>query len=184
MTWRERTRAILAGLLIVVAFQSAKELYRWVAYRDERGRLRALTGTLETTGARVVATQSEAERLRRAIEARDRQLEDDRRVIARYEDRAVDGAIPEALYPAYRRHINEYNRKVGERNEWYAQWKRAVEANDRAVNRYDSLADTMRALAERMGDPYYNVPSPLELAARRGLLPPAPARPPVPESQD
>jgi hypothetical protein len=182
MSWRERTRAILAGLLIVLAFQSAKELYRWVAYSDERSELRALNGTLESTGARVMATQSEAERLRRAIEARDRELATGREEISRYEARAVDGAIPEALYPSYQRRIAEYNRKVKERNEWFGEWQRVVDQNALAVDRYDALADTMRALAGHMGDPYYNVPSPLELAARRGLLPPAPAGRPRPRN--
>jgi predicted RNase H-like nuclease (RuvC/YqgF family) len=177
MSWRERARAILAGILIVLAFQSAKELYRWFAYSDERGELRSFSRSLDTTGVRVVATQSEAERLRRTIEARDRELATGREEIARYESRAVDGEIPEAIYPAYQRRIAEYNRKVKERNEWFARWQRVVDENSRAVDHYDSIADTMRALADRMGDPYYNVPSPLELAARRGLLPPAPSRP-------
>jgi hypothetical protein len=174
MAWRERIRAILAGVLVVVAFQALRGAYDWFAHSGEREILRALNPALDSAAVRVVTTQIEAERIRRTIAERDERLGEVRRAVMRYEAQAVDGAIPERIYAAYRRRLAEYNGQVRERNAWLVKWREVLDANEAAVNRYAVLADSIRAVATRMGDAYYEVPPPMELAARHGLLPPRP----------
>lgn len=176
MGWRSRARSVLAVLTLVLALKVGQELYRWIAFADERSRLRALAGTLDSAGVGAVRARVRADSLRRDIEAMDRQLDGVRAALAPYERRAVDGAIPEALYPAYRARLDDYNRAVRRRNVRLAAWREAVEASRAALGRYEVVADSMRALAEAMGDPYYQVPSPVEVATRHGLAPPG-ARP-------
>jgi hypothetical protein len=59
---------------------------------------------------------------------------------------------------------------VSERNELFADWRATVEANHEHVRRYNRLVDEIREGAARMGEAYFPIPSPAEVAYRRGLL--------------
>ena len=60
---------------------------------------------------------------------------------------------------------------VRRRNDKLGEWRAVVESNHAAADRYNLLADSMRSVAARMGDPYYAVPSPVELAVAHGIRP-------------
>jgi hypothetical protein len=177
MPWRSRVESVLAVVALVVGLKVVHELYRWVAYADERARLRELTAAIDSAGLRVVRTQLATDSLQSAIEALDRGLDGARRAVAQYEQKSVDGKIPERLYTDYRRRLDEYNQAVRHRNGKLDEWRAVVESNHAAADRYNLLADSMRAVAARMGDPYYEVPSPVELAVQHGIRPPGGGRP-------
>ena len=171
MPWRSRAESVLAVLALVVVFKLANELYRWVAYSDERALLSDLSGAIDGAGVRVMRTQISADSLQEIVEDMDRGLDTARRAVAEFEGRSVDGAIPRRIYPAYRERLDAYNMAVRTRNARLAEWREVVESNHDASVRYNTLADSMRAVATRMGEPYYEVPSPIELAAKHGLRP-------------
>jgi hypothetical protein len=178
MPWRSRAESVLAVLALVVLFKVAHELYRWVAFSDERGRLRELSTSIDGVGVRVVRTQLRADSLQAVVEALDRGLDGARKALAEYEGRSVDGAIPERIYRAYRERLDAYNLVVRDRNARLTEWRTVVDSNHVASDRYNALADSMRAVAARMGEPYYPIPSPMELAVRHGVDPRAGRAPP------
>lgn len=170
MPWRSRAESVLAVLVLVVVFKLANELYRWVAYADERSRLSQLTGAIDSVGVRVVRTQITADSLQHIVEEMDRGLDGARRGVAEFEGRSVDGAIPRRIYAEYRKRLDAYNLAVRTRNARLAEWRGVVESNHQASARFNALADSMRAVATRMGEPYYEIPSPIELAVKHGLI--------------
>lgn len=171
MPWRSRLESVLAVLVLVIVFKVGHELYRWVAFSDERARLRDFSGSIDDIGVRVVRTQLRADSLQAVIESLDRGLDTARKAVAKYESKSVGGAIPERFYAAYRAKLDAYNRAVRERNAQLGQWHAVVDSNHVASDEYNSLADSIRAVAGQMGEPYYPIPSPMELAAQAGVKP-------------
>lgn len=171
---RVRRRQRLAGLLlllgIVVATKLGQQLYGWFAYGEERAELQELSVRMEGAGLEVIRTQLGADTLRAEIERLDDDLEARKEAVGAYESHVRDGALPAHLYDAYRAELGEYNRRVESRNALFSRWKEIVFRNHAAVGRYNTLADSIRGLATRIGEPYYQIPSPVELAVEKGLL--------------
>jgi hypothetical protein len=184
MPWRSRVESVLAVLALVVAFKVAHELYRWVAFADERARLRGLSAAIDTVGVQVIRTQMRADSLQGVVESMDRGLDVVRRAVAEYERKSIDGAIPERIYPAYRSRLDAYNLAVRQRNAKLADWHAVVDSNHAVSDRYGEIADSMRAVAMRMGEPYYPVPSPVEVAVRHGIRPRTAPVPPTEWSKE
>jgi hypothetical protein len=180
MPWRSRVQSVLAVVVLVAVLKVAHELFRWVAYADERARLHELTPAIDSAGVAVVRTQMKTDSLQAAIEALDRGLDEVRHSVAEYEQKSVDGKIPERLYPAYRSRLDAYNQAVRHRNQKLEEWRAVVDSNHAAADRYNLLADSMRAVAARMNDPYFQVPSPVELAVQHGIRPRAAQKAPSP----
>lgn len=178
---RRRISVLLLLLLAVVGVKLGQELYRWVAFADERALIRPLREEVVEVGVEVVRTRARADTLRTRIEADDRALVRERLSLEQYLQHARGDALPGHLYNAYRVDLETYNRHIAERNERVRAWRDALARNARAVDRYNLLADSLRALATRVGDPYYAVPLPAEAALERGLHPGG-ARPPAPRS--
>ena len=57
---------------------------------------------------------------------------------------------------------------MSERNALYREWRGLVDSNRTYVERYNVIVDSIRAAATAMGEPYYPIPTPAEIAARRG----------------
>lgn len=169
MNRRRRLLLLLAVLFVVVGGKLGVQLFRWYAYAEERARLGAVTHRLEDSGFEVVRTQLTADSLREQIERADSQLYAARRGVSIYDKYAVGGSLPTHLYDTYRAELDEYNRHVGDRNRWFEEWKEVVARNHRAVESYNARVDTMRALAAEIGEPYISIPTPAEIASRRGL---------------
>lgn len=164
-----RLRVLLLVLLGVVGFKVATELYRWHAYRPEREQIAVLREQLVDAGADLVRTELRADTLQQVIEREDGRLKRRQAGLAAYGRRAEGGALPAALYHVYRAELRAYNRLVEQRNARWSEWKQLRARNRLAVDRYNTLADSIRQLARRMGEPYISLPLPAEAAVERGL---------------
>lgn len=175
--WNTRTRFLLLVAFALLAMNLGRQGYRWIAYADEREELALLTTRLESAGLAVMQTQLLADSLRAGIEAADARLRQDRLALDRMERRAEGRGLPPALYDEYRYALERYNQQVLERNDRFQRWRGVVSRNHASVDLYNQLADSMRALGTRMGEPYLAIPSPAELAVRHGLGVAAPEEP-------
>jgi hypothetical protein len=170
--WRSRVGALLAVVALLVGVKLAQEGYRWYAYEDEREQIREMTARLEELGYRVIRSQLAADSLRGIIERTDARLEEERRRMEGYERRATLGALDMSGLERYRMELDAHNRSVTDRNRRLVVWQEVIAENHQVVSHYNSLADSIRAVAASMGEPYYDVPAPVEMAARRGLTAP------------
>lgn len=165
-------RFMLLVLLVVVGVKLSEQLYRWVAFRDERAQVGALRERLLDSGAELTLSREESRRLRLVMEAEDRGLEEERRKLMRYNRYSHGGYLSSAVYDAYKEELERYNGHVVERNGRLRAYQAAHDRYATAVDRYNARADSVRDLATRMGEPYYAVPTPLEAAVQRGVLKP------------
>lgn len=167
--WTARTRILVVAAGALLAINLGRQAYRWIAYEEERGELRRLGEALDASALEVMRTQLRADSLRGVIERFDDTLRAERREILAMERRADAFGLPPAIYEEYRSGLAGYNRRVGARNGAYDRWREVVASNHRFVDRYNALADSMRRLGRRMGEPYLAIPSPAEIAVRHGL---------------
>lgn len=172
---RMRIGVLLLMLFGVAGVKLGREIYRWAAFGAERAELVALRERVLDAGAEVVRTGTLTDSLRQEIEGEDQLLAQQRRAVERYDRYAHDGALPAHLYPAYREELDRFNRRVEERNARADHWRTLVQSNRDAVSRYNALADSIRAVAARLGEEYYSVPLPAEAATERGFVPRAAA---------
>lgn len=166
MTRRNRILGLLFVLVVVCTAKLAGQIYRWYAYADERTQLQAMRTALEDAAIEVVRTQLGADSLRREIRGMDKTLEEAREAVRGFE-------LPEppiGSFLAYDRELTAYNGVVAERNARFQAWREVVMRNHHAVDEFNDLADRMRAVADRMGEQYVNIPTPAEVAAAHGLL--------------
>ncbi|CAN5623549.1 hypothetical protein BH23GEM8_BH23GEM8_09010 [soil metagenome] len=170
--WRSRLGALVLVLTVVILLKFGQEGYRWHAYSGEREQLREISVRLEDAGHTVIRTQIRADSLRDSVLASDSLLATARASLQNYEAHAERGRLSTGLYDRYSRELAHFNRIVGERNGRLSEWESAIEQNHEVVARYNRLADSLRSVAASMGEPYYDVPSPVEMAARRGLTAP------------
>lgn len=169
--WTTRTRFLLLAAGVLLAASLAREGWEWYAYADERRALTRMTSEIESAALTLMRTQLAADSLRGVIEETDARLRRHRLDLDRIERRADGGGLPPALYRAYRRGLEQYNQRIVGRNAEYTRWREIVQRNHGAVDRYNVLADSMRLLGTRMGEPYLAIPSPSEVAVRHGLGP-------------
>ena len=166
-------RFLLFVLLVVIGVKVSEQVYRVFAFADEREQVVVLREKLLDAGAGVEVARAEARRMRARLEEEDAKLEEEREHLERYERLAQDGRyLPADVYAAYKAELETYNRHVVERN---ALNRRLGDIQDRsmlAAESYDALADSIRDLAARMGEPYYSVPTPVEAAIQRGTIKP------------
>ncbi|HEX2189269.1 MAG TPA: hypothetical protein VHG51_10250 [Longimicrobiaceae bacterium] len=169
-----RLRVLLAFLLLLLAGRVAKELYDWRVHADDRVRLVALRGRLLDAGAEVIRTRAELDTLKGVLDREDGELEREQRGLRAYDRRAEGTTLPMEVYEEYRADLDRYNRHVADRNRYFERWREVLARNHAAVDRYNALADSLRAVAGVLGDPHFQVPSPLEAAAERGVVKPVP----------
>lgn len=165
-----RARALLLVLVLVVAGMLAKEGYEWFAYAEDRAQLRSMRTRLVDAGVEVLQSQARLDTLRKEIQREDRKLEDERRGLRAYGRHSRGGELSMPLYEAYRGELERYNGHVGRRNDRFHEWEAVLERKRSAVSRYNALVDSVRRIADKLGDPYYPVPTPLEAAAERGVV--------------
>lgn len=163
----QRLFVLAAALVLLLAVKMGKELYDWRAHADDRARLVAVRGRLVDAGAEIMRTRAQLDTLKGVLDREDGALERERRALGAYDRKAQGSALPTHLYEAYRADLDRYNEHVARRNESFHTWQAVLARNHSAVDRYNALADSLRAVAEVLGDPYYQVPSPLEAAAER-----------------
>jgi hypothetical protein len=168
MRQRQRVLALLAVLLVVVFAKLAQQLYRFVAFGDERTQLARLEAEVETAGLRVVSSLVLADTLRVNILERDTALATSRADLERLERQMLSGVgTSPSAQQSYREMLMAYNRRVAERNDLIRQYYAALDTNRIYLERYSVVADSIRAVAAAMGEPFYPVPIPAEIAASR-----------------
>ena len=159
-----RIHPLLFVLLVIIGIKLSEQLYRWVAYADERDRVRVYREQLVQAGAEIVRTREESDSMRAVMEAEDAALEQEQTALRRYNRYAPGGTLPTDLYARYKEELDAYNLHVAERNAKLGDWQAILARNHLAVSNYNLLADSVRDLATRMGEPYYAVPTPAEAA--------------------
>jgi hypothetical protein len=169
----EHLRFLLVVFFGVVALLVGRETYRWFAYAEERQALVAMYPAIVEAGAEAVVTRGQTDSLRVRVDSLNRDLDRRGDALRGYSRIAVNGLLPPDVYQRYARDRREYERVLAVRDERYAAWRNSYDRNRAAVRRYSALADSMRIVALRMGDPYYHVPMPVEAAIIKGVVRPA-----------
>ena len=167
MTQRQSIFAMLAIVLVVAALKLSQQLYRFVVEHDERIEIARMEGEIEEAGYGAIATQLQADSLREVIDSMDAEIELLRVELDEVERRLESGEGSNIIELSYRQRIDAYNRRVRERNELYGRWRTVADSNSTYVERYDALFDSIRAAAAALGEPYYPIPTPAEIMARR-----------------
>ena len=165
---------LLFLLLVILGVKLTDSLYRWARFGPERAQVQVLRTSLVDAGAEYVRTRQAGDSMRALLRAEDEQLEVEEQRLRRYDSYATGGGLPPDVYARYREDLTRYNRHVTERNARLADWQEIQARHNAAASRYTVLADSLNALATRMGDPYYAVPTPAEAAIERGILKPQP----------
>ena len=160
---RSPGRFLLFVLLVVVGVKLSEQAYALVAFREERAQARDLRARLGETGVDLVQARLREDSLRTLIKARDAELERDLRVIRRYHREARRGMTPER-HARYTAELDRYNAQVVARNDIIRRFEALHDRHQAAASRYNLLADSLHALAVKMGQPYYQVPTALEAA--------------------
>lgn len=158
-------RFLLFVMLVIVGVKASEQLYGFVAFRDERTQVKALRAQLGGAASELVAARARMDSLHRDIDAQDLKLTRELAGLHRFQRQARHRQLPPALYDSYMAALQEYNLRVESRNLVHREWQQLAARRDGLAFRYDSLADNIHSLAVRMGQPYYQVPSPLEAAA-------------------
>lgn len=156
--------ALLAALVIARAGQ---QVYRWQTFGPERASIGRLEGELESAGLGVIQSQIEADSLRALLESLDVELRDSRGRLDLLERSALNTRARGSV-SGYYRALEAHNRRVRTRNELFASWRRSLESNQEFVERYNLVADSIRFLAESMGEMYYPIRTPAEIAVENG----------------
>jgi hypothetical protein len=167
---RSPARLLLIVLLAVIGVKLTEQLYRFVAFRDERAKVAVLRERLLDAGARLELSRAARGRASDALLAEDGRLEEERHRLMRLQTALEGGQVTQAQYDRYRVALETYNRHVVERNGRYQQYQGIRDHWAASVETYASLADSVREIAARMGEPYYAVPTPLEAAVARGVI--------------
>jgi hypothetical protein len=163
---------LLFVMLVVIGIKLSDSAYRWVRYGPEREQAGRMLEELVDAGAEMVRTGQVSDSMRAVLRTEDEGLEREQRVLRRYDDHAHDGALPSGLYDRYQRDLTRYNDHVASRNATLSRWHEVQARYNAAVGRYNVLSDSIRVLTTRMGEPYYEIPTPVEAAARRGVIKP------------
>ncbi|HYW09119.1 MAG TPA: hypothetical protein VE913_19320 [Longimicrobium sp.] len=165
-------RFLVMALVVVVGVKLSEQVYRWAAFRDERQLVGEIRERLLDDGAALTVARAETRARRDAWEKEEREMEELRRVLARYNRHAVGGYLPTAIYRRYQADRRRYDRKVMDRDALFRVYQQSHARYASAADSYTARADSVRNLATLMGEPYYAVPTPLEAAVQRGVLKP------------
>jgi hypothetical protein len=122
----------------------------------------------------VIGTQLRADSLRRRIDETDRRLRTARDGLSLVGGASAPGTIAEDQLLEYGDGLAAYSELVDGRNDLFREWRRTVDENHAHVDRYNVLADSIRRLADTMGEPYYPILTPAEIMVRREAATPAP----------
>jgi hypothetical protein len=160
---RSPGRFLLFVLLVIVGVKLSEQAYALVAFRDERAQARDLRTRLGETGVDLVFARSREDSLRTLIKAQDSELERDLLVVRRFHREARQGMTPQR-HAEYSAELARYNARVVARNEVLRRFEALHDRHQAAATRYNLLADSLHALAVKMGQPYYQVPTALEAA--------------------
>lgn len=160
---RSPGRFLLFVLLVIVGVKLSEQAYALVAFRDERQQVRELRARLGQTGVDLVAARTSEDSLRQLIHSQDDALERDLITVRRFHREARRGMTSQR-HAEYTAELARYNAQVVARNDVLRRFESLHDRHQAAATRYNLLADSLHALAVKMGQPYYQVPTALEAA--------------------
>ncbi len=166
MTYGHRILAVASVVLLMALVKIGQQLYSYYAFSEERVAIVRLEADVDREGLGVITSQLRADGMRIEIDAADADLGESREELDRLERAVLSGRANPETQRVYQRLFAEYNQAVGRRNALFEEWRTAVEGNHAHVERYNLLVDSIRALATLIGEPYYPILSPAEIAAR------------------
>ena len=158
-------RFLLFVLLVIVGLKASEQLYGVVAFGDERREVRRLLGQLAAVGGEMVAVSAQMDSLRERLAGDDAVLEGELASLQRYYRQSRHNRIPLEIYPDYMAELTRYNLHVESCNALQRRWQELRAQRESLAVRYGGAADSIQALAVRMGEPFYQVPTPAEAAA-------------------
>ena len=167
MSHRDRFLAMVVVLLLIAGAKVAQQLFRFYASRDERIEIVRLESRIDEAGAGIIATRVRADSLRTAVEAMDDELREGRDRLDRIEHRLLSGPATTAQEAAYLGELGIHNALVTERNAVYREWRTSVDSHADFIGSYNAIVDSIRSLAIAIGEPYYPISSPAEIATQR-----------------
>jgi hypothetical protein len=167
---KDRLAVAVVALGAILTFQAGREAYRFYAYRDERLAIIRLRGQVVDAGAELTFEREQLNVMRRRVESADSALNREVEVLRKYSVASDGGMLPAPLYAQYQRDRQRYETELNARQDWFARYVDVEGRYHSSLDRYTVLSDSIRALANRIGDPYYHVPLPVEAAAERGLI--------------
>ena len=167
MTRRDRFLSVIFVLTVLGGLKLAHQLYRFYAFAEERVELVSLDRRIEVEGLGVIGSQLRADSLRREIDTADAWLNEAQANIDVLERRYRVGTMGEEGARTYRGALTDYNEQVARRNRLFQEWRRTVDNNHAHVDRYNLLVDSIRRLADAIGEPYYPILTPAEIMVRR-----------------
>jgi hypothetical protein len=169
MRRRDRILFVVLTLVLLGSFRVGQQLFRWYAFSEERVELARLEAALEEEALGIVSTRLDAETLRRRVEVLDSELRERRQQLDASERQLVTLRPERSSAVRFQTELELYNQRVGERNSVFGDWRNTLLRNQEHVWRYNILVDSIRAAAERMGEPFYPIRTPAEIAATRGV---------------
>lgn len=140
----------VAAIVAWGAARAAWDWVRWWRHAPERATLDRLWDRLLDTGVAVVRGQERLDSAEQALQRYDARL------------RAWGWFEPAGIVA--------YNRLVRERNAVAARVNALRQERQRLLLRYQTVQDSVQAVAARLGEPWFPVPLPAEAAARRGVI--------------
>lgn len=161
---RSPGRFLLFVLLVILGVKLSEQGYALVAFRDERVEARVLRERLLVTGTELVEVRGEFDVLKRRLEEEDAKLHRELAALRRF---TRMGPLTPQVYERYERERLRYNLHVEERNNIAREWEASAHRHEASAQAYNVLADSLQALAVKMGEPYYQAPTALEAAAER-----------------
>jgi hypothetical protein len=166
---RPRVLGLLVFVLAIALIQIAESLYFWYSYHEERLHLVELREELVDEGAEMIRAQLEAEQIREHLAVADSLLTQRRLQMGEVWGSARSGARVRSAYAAGLQELDAINLEIRRRNERLDRLNSTVRRRNEAAVRYHVLADSIRSLAVRAGEPYFSVPIPAQAAAERGI---------------
>lgn len=147
-----RILSVFVAIVVLASFKISQELLRWYTHAPERATIMLLEDQLESTGLEVVASHLQADSLHSMLESMDVQLD-----VMRSQLTGTSRQRPAS--------VADYNKRVEERNALLHNWRLTLEENHDRVGRFNLLADSIRVVAERMGEAFYPIRSPAEIVS-------------------
>jgi hypothetical protein len=167
MRHRDRLLAFFFVLAVIALVKIGQQVVRYYAFAEERAQISHLEIELEGAGLGVIETQVDADSLRKTVEQADSDLRRERRELERMEQQLLEGPVTPQLESDYHTALEHYNRGVNDRNATFRALQAVADRNHIHVDRYNLLVDSIKRIATAIGEPYYPVLSPAEIAVRR-----------------
>lgn len=167
---KEQIRFVLLVVGALAALVLGREVYRWYAFQEERRALVGLREEVVDAGAEIIRSRVRLDTVTQRMDSVSAVVRQHEVTLRRYRRYVRDGMLPTDIYADYEQDRVRFEAAARERDAWQRRFAELAGRERGAVRRYNVLADSMRVLADRIGEPYLRIPAPIEAAAERGVI--------------